>query len=280
MLEISLPKIISHLRPDRVIGVDRASLDQTVEMASGCHCTVVTDTTSLGSARMRGVRESQADWIAFIDDDIVLPSGFRVAMERIMTQDIGAIQAAAIWVHEPYRQIHMDEFSSRMGRSDHFDYLPGERGFTNATLIRRCLLEGLDLTEVNSWEDWIITQRVLSLGYRWVVTKPFVEHIHDFGDLAKKEGWNAAGILNLGRTGHMPVTTSLRHYFGKIALAVKGAVKYTILMKDPSQFFQYLLFIANILMAPRHLFTVVPRMPRPIEPLAMMERERGRHPED
>jgi len=176
-----------------------------------------------------------------------------------MRPDVGAIQSGAISVHEPYRTIHLEEFGSRMGDGDLFDYRPGERGFTNATLVRRCLLDGLDLSNVDTWEDWVITQRVLGSGYRWIVVRPFVDHIHEREDLAMKEGWNAAGILNLARTGRMPAGTAVRQFAGKIALALKGAVKYTIVLRSPQVFIEYTRFIASILLSPRHLLRVRPR---------------------
>jgi glycosyltransferase involved in cell wall biosynthesis len=262
MHERTLPALKDNLRPDGIIIVDRRSSDRTVELAKENGALVLTDDTSLGSARMKGVRHSRAEWIAFIDVDIVLPPGFLEAMEPFMVEGVGAIQAGAISVHEPYRSIHLEEFGSRMGYADHFDCHLGERGFTNATLVRRSLLEGLDLTMVNTWEDWVITQRVLRSGHRWIVVRPFVDHIHDREDLARKEGWNAAGILNLARAGHMDATTAMRQYVGKVLLALKGSVKYTIQMKNPAYFIEYMAFVANILTAPRHMLNVKPRLPK------------------
>jgi glycosyltransferase involved in cell wall biosynthesis len=262
MLERSLPALAVNLRPDGIIIVDRHSTDRTAALGEANGAVILTDDVSLGSARMKGVRHSKAEWIAFIDDDIIVPAGFREEMEKFMIDGVGAIQAAAVSVHEPYRSIHMDEFGSRLAGSDHFDYRSGERGFTNATLIRRDLLDGLDLSDVDTWEDWVITQRVLGSGYRWIVVRPFVDHIHERDDLAKKEGWNAAGILNLARTGHMGTITSLRQYVGKVLLAMKGSVKYTVQMRSPAYFFEYMRFIVNILMSPRHLLKVAPRLPK------------------
>jgi glycosyltransferase involved in cell wall biosynthesis len=280
MLERSLKSLADNLKPDEIIVVDRHSSDGTVELARSYGASVLTDDVSLGSARMKGVRQSRAEWIAFIDDDIILPSGFRDAIKEFMVEGVGAIQAAAISVHEPYRSIHLDEFDSRMMGSDHFDYLPGERGFTNATFIRRELLDGLDLSSVDSWEDWVITQRVLSSGYRWIVVRPFVDHIHDRIDLAKKEGWNAAGILNLARCGHMSIPSAMRQYIGKVLLALKGSVKYTIQMKNPSYFFEYMMFITNILLAPRHILSVKPRLPKIAGPVLILSKSAGEAPED
>jgi hypothetical protein len=98
------------------------------------------------------------------------------------------------------------------------------------------------------------------------VVRPYVEHIHDRQDLARKEGWDAAGILNLARTGHMPLGQALHQYSGKLMLATMGAVKYTITMGSPANFLEYVRFIGSIIGAPRRLLRTVPRMPREAPP--------------
>ncbi len=254
--------MVRNLRPDRIIIVDRDSADDTRDIALSYGCTILGDTSSLGSARMKGVSNSSADWIAFVDDDILLPPGFREKVGRFMAGDIGAVQCGAVSVHEPYRTIHLEELGGRMGVGDHYDLTPGERGFTNATLIRRELLAGLDLSDVDTWEDWVITQKVLSTGHRWIVVRPFVDHIHDLGDLAEKEGWNAAGILNLARTGRMPVSTALVHFVSKVLLALNGSIKYTVQLRNPIHFIEHMRFVWAILTSPKYILRVVPRLPK------------------
>ena len=264
MLSRTLRPLKEGLRPCNIIVVDRSSQDRTRDIAVEHGATVLVDTVSLGSARMTGVRASGADWIAFVDDDIVLPKGFREAVEPFLVPGVGAVQAAAVSVHQPYRMIHLEEFGERMGRDGHFELRAGERGFTNATLVRRELLQDLDLSDMNTWEDWVITQQVLSSGHRWVVTMPFVDHIHDLEDLAYKEGWNAAGILNLGRTGRMSKLVVARQFLGKVLLAMKGSIKYTVVLRSPQNFLEYTRFIWHILTCPRHILRVKQRTPKPL----------------
>ncbi len=51
---------------------------------------------------MKGIQESDTEWIVFIDDDIVVPSDFITKMERFMDDDTGAIWSPCINVVEPF----------------------------------------------------------------------------------------------------------------------------------------------------------------------------------
>ncbi len=261
-LERSLEGIERNLRPRRIIVVDRMSEDDTVDIAQRHGATVLTDTRSLGSARMKGIEESSTEWVAFVDDDILLPDGFIDEIMGKVDRDVGAIQGAVRSVHEPYRDMLTDSYERKFGDRSTFDLKPGDRGLTSATLIRRSLIKGLELADMDTWEDWLITQRILESGYRWVVSKPFVDHFHPREDLARKGGWNAAGILNLGRTGRMPVPKALKWYLDTLLEAPRNAFHLSIRYRDPRQFLFQMRLMAHIIMAPRHLLGSVPRRPQ------------------
>jgi len=261
-LDRSLETVRRNLRPRRIIVVDRDSEDGTTDIARRHGATVLRDNTSLGSARMKGIKESGTEWVAFVDDDISLPDGFADEVLAKAGEDVGAVQGAVRSVHQPYRDMLTDAYERRFGDGDTYDLRPGERGLTSATLVRRELIEDLDLEDVDTWEDWLITQRVIGSGYRWVVTRPFVDHFHPREDLARKGGWNAAGILNLGRTGRMPMGQALRWYLDTLVEAPKNAFRLSVRYRDPRQFTFHMLLLGHILTAPRHLITVVPRKPQ------------------
>ena len=183
-------------------------------------------------------------------------------IEKTVDDDVGAVQGAVVSVHQPYRNMLIDEYERRFSGRDTFDLRPGERGLTSATLIRKDLIEDLELADMDTWEDWLITQKVIDSGHRWVVTRPYVDHFHEYEDLAKKGGWNAAGVLNLARTGRIPRLQALRWYLDIALEAGQNALRLTVRYREPRLFFHQARLLGYVLLAPRHVFGVVPRRPR------------------
>ncbi len=261
-LERALDSVERNLRPEKVVIIDRDSEDSTTQIAQRHGAEVLTDTTSLGSARMKGVRASETEWVCFVDDDISIPEGFALNVKDAVADDVGALQGAVISVHHPHREMLIDEYERRFSGQSTYDLRPGERGLTSATIIKKDIIEDLELADINAWEDWLITQKVIDSGHRWIVTKPYVDHFHEYEDLARKGGWNAAGVLNLAKTGRMPRMQALRWYLNIALEAGQNALRLTIRFRDPRLFFLQTRLLANILLAPRHIFGVVPRRPR------------------
>jgi glycosyltransferase involved in cell wall biosynthesis len=261
-LERALDTVERNLRPGKVVIVDRESEDSTRQIAERQGAEVLTDIVSLGSARMKGVRASDSEWVCFVDDDIGIPEEFTSIIEGKVDDSVGALQGAVISVHQPFRDILIDEYEGRFSGKDTFDLRPGERGLTSATLVRKDLIEDLELGDMDTWEDWLITQRIIDSGHRWVVTRPYVDHFHEYEDLAQKGGWNAAGVLNLARTGRIPRRQALRWYLDIALVAGKNAVRLPIRFRDPRLFFHQARLLTYVLLAPRHVFGVVPRKPR------------------
>ena len=258
----ALESVERNLRPGRVIVVDRESQDRTQDIAREHQAEVLIDVVSLGSARMKGVRSCRSKWVCFVDDDISIPCEFMPTARDALDEDVGAIQGAVVSVHHPYRTMLLEEYEDRFRGGDRFDLRAGERGLTSATLIRKDLIDDLELGDMNTWEDWLITPRVIGSGHRWVVSRPYVDHFHEYEDLARKGGWNAAGILNLGRTGRMPFSQALRWYLEVVAEIPSKAISLTVRFRDPALFFLYVRLLGHVLMAPRHVIGVVPRKVR------------------
>lgn len=262
-LERALDTVNRNLRPGKVFIIDRESEDSTRQIAERQGAEVLTDTVSLGSARMKGVRASGSEWVCFVDDDISIPEGFPMDVEKTVDEDVGALQGAVVSVHQPYRSMLIDEYERRFSGRDTFDLRPGERGLTSATFIRKDLIADMELADMDTWEDWLITQKIIDSGHRWVVTRPYVDHFHEYEDLAKKGGWNAAGVLNLARTGRLPRLQAMRWYLNIALEAGQNAMRLTVRYRDPRLFLHQARLLGYVLLAPRHVFGVVPRRPRP-----------------
>ncbi|MCD6572905.1 MAG: glycosyltransferase family 2 protein [Thermoplasmata archaeon] len=65
-----------------IIVIDKHSTDNTDEFARQHGCKVLYDDKTLGSARLKGLKEAKTEWIAFIDSDIELPEGW---FEKMLT---------------------------------------------------------------------------------------------------------------------------------------------------------------------------------------------------
>jgi glycosyltransferase involved in cell wall biosynthesis len=258
-LDRALISVEQNMKPGKVIVVDRESQDQTKEIARDHNAQILTDTVSLGSARMKGVRSSESELVCFVDDDISIPQGFINQARGALNEDVGAVQGAVVSVHHPYREMLIEDYEKRFSGGDVFDLRAGERGLTSATVVKRELIKDLELADMNTWEDWLITQKVINSGHRWVVSRPYVDHYHEYEDLARKGGWNAAGILNLGRTGRMPLLKALRWYANTLSEIPSNAVRLTVKFGDPELFLLHIRLFGHVLMAPRHLIGIVPR---------------------
>jgi glycosyltransferase involved in cell wall biosynthesis len=235
-LERALESIERGIHPSRIIIVDRDSDDGTLEIALSHGCVVLQDLVSLGSARMKGVRESDKEWIIFIDDDIVVPNDFIERVERYVDDETGAIWSPCVSVVEPDHSEFLAILERQFNDKDAYELKRADRGCTNATLIRRDLIVDLDISDMNAWEDWVITQQVIGSGKKWLVVKVYSDHIHRAVDLSSKDSWNAAGILNLGRTGRITPYQAVADYTGLLRRHLRLAFEETIERGDPSRF--------------------------------------------
>jgi glycosyltransferase involved in cell wall biosynthesis len=232
----TLESVEGGIHPSRIIIVDRDSKDGTVELAKSHGCVVLQDMVSLGSARMKGVRESDTEWIVFIDDDVIVPNDFMTRMEQFIDDETGAVWSPCVSVVEPDHSEFLAILERKFEDADSYELHRADRGCTNATLVRRDLIVDLDISDMNAWEDWVITQRVLGSGKKWLVAKVYSDHIHQAADLLSKDSWNAAGILNLGRTGRITPYQAVADYTALLRRHLRLALEETMGTNDLSRF--------------------------------------------
>lgn len=254
-LEAALGSIEREVRPSRIIVVDRESTDGTREMALSHGCVLIDDTTSLGSARTKGIRASETEWILFVDDDVILPPGYMARMEAHIDERTGALWSPCISVVEPLRSHMIEMFEGNFQGRESYVIGQGDRGFTNSTLVRRELIEGIELSDMTTWEDWAIAQQVMGSGMEWKVAKVYSDHNHREEDFFYKASWNTAGVLNLGRTGRKTVRWSLAAYAQHVRKYASSIFQDLVVRRDSARLKRDMMLLLATLYAPRHLIS-------------------------
>jgi glycosyltransferase involved in cell wall biosynthesis len=218
ILEMVLAGVMKHIHPNRIIIVDRNSDDRTCEIAKDFGCNLLTDSVSLGSARLLGISSSNAEFIAFIDDDIIIHEGFRDNLMKFMDDSTGAVQGTALSIEHHRRKRGKERWENLTRERGFFLLKPGERGYTNCTIIRRKLISDVQIKDLNSFEDWVISNHIIGKGFSWKFVPVYVDHHHVVKSIVSKYGWNGAGVWNLARTDRLSMPKALR-YFTRYAAA-------------------------------------------------------------
>jgi glycosyltransferase involved in cell wall biosynthesis len=252
MLEEVLAAIRKHIDPDGILVVDRNSLDETQEIARKFGCEVLTDTTSLGSARMTGISSSRADFIIFIDDDIIIHEGFMEKLMQFMDDDTGAVQGAPLPIEPGQRKRTREKWENLTRKKGFFILKSGERGYTNCTIIKRDLISNVQIADLNSFEDWVIANLVLKRGYSWKFVPVYVDHHHIVNSVISKYGWNGAGVWNLARTRRMRKMKAIG-YFVRYAANHPFDMIDDLRYDDPKNFFFHLKALVGAILSPLYL---------------------------
>ena len=198
-----------------IIVVDRYSTDGTIETAEKHGCKVLFDDVSLGSARMKGIKEAKTDWIIFIDSDIgIFLSWFSSMMKwkkELQSRDkkLGWIFGRPVEDHAKLMKLRLYEAISRKGFPGGFsDGKPnkirkGQRAFTHNTICLRKPLLDVDkkIYSLSSWEDYILTKTLMDKGYSVYEVPVLCWHfvsstMKKFGHY--KGGWSRYGAKQVG----------------------------------------------------------------------------------
>jgi len=186
-----------------IIVIDKNSTDGTIETAEKYGCKILYDDTTLGSARLKGLREAKTDWIAFIDSDIELPEGWFSKMLNLLEKApysyrIGWIYGRTIDDREPLKSEKLYKLQIEFKNRTYRFLKEGDRAYTNNTLCLRKPLLNAKIEHLNAWEDWVLTQEMLKAGYAVVEVPVTCTHLRShtyskFGVMT--EAWGIAGEL-------------------------------------------------------------------------------------
>ena len=199
----AVTKVKTHLKPKRIVVVDGGSKDGTQRIAKDLGCEVLVDASSLGSARMTGIKACDSELICFVDDDIYISQGFREKMLGYLDDRTGAVQGIALLLESHARSRSLEYLKRRFAGREYLELKRNERGYTNATLVRRPLLVDLDISDMDAYEDLVIARHVIDKGFLWKVVPVYVDHDHRARANLFRSAWNYAGVWNLGRTGRL-----------------------------------------------------------------------------
>lgn len=162
----------------RLIVVDKASTDGTIEEVrrrTNLNPLVIADDDgNRATARQKGIEAATAEYIAFVDSDVVLTIDWFCDMLTAMEVDgeKGAIWGITIPTEETeleYRRALAELYRTSIV-SMAMDY-GMRRGMTHDTLIRRAAVEGIKIPkELHVFEDHYIRQHIEKQGYEWDIS--------------------------------------------------------------------------------------------------------------
>jgi len=203
--------------------VERMTLEGKIDM-------FYPENVGLAFARQLAIDVTKSDWFVFVDADVELAADWAVNMwdhlEKLNGLHIGGIFGCL------YRNEEHAEYLS------HYTKIKEEnkRMFTHNTMIKRDLvLDWLPDIEINAYEDYLLTQHIISKGYKCFQLPVISFHNHS-SSLWKEAIWGGAGAKLSGfYTG---VGGPIKYMIGSIY----GGLKRTLRQRKGS-FLKYSIMI-------------------------------------
>lgn len=125
----------------------------------------------LSVARKRGVLEASTEWVAMVDDDMLLPDNWLQLVTKAIEPDVGAIGTVAV-----HKNKHAAAYERVVGTVYNLSKLDTNPHINNI-IIRRELMENYDPPRLFFGEDQYFKRYVQKTGYRWKVL-PFLGATH------------------------------------------------------------------------------------------------------
>jgi glycosyltransferase involved in cell wall biosynthesis len=143
---------------------------RTIERMS-CRGQIIITDRPLSKARKIAVLSAKTDWVAMIDDDMLLPENWLLQVSAEISPEIGAIGTVA--VHKNKHVAAYDRIVGTVVKLNKIDTSP----HINNIIIRRKLMETYNPPNVFFGEDQHLKRHVEKSGYIWKVL-PFVGATH------------------------------------------------------------------------------------------------------
>lgn len=144
----------------------------------------------LSTARKHGVLAANTEWVAMVDDDMLLPSDWLAKVTKAIDPKVGAIGTVAV-----HKNRHAAAYERVVGTVYNLSKLDTNPHINNI-LIRRKLMENYMPPKLFFGEDQYFKRYVLKAGYKWKVL-PFLGATH----LGTSKNYVTIGI-SYRRYGH------------------------------------------------------------------------------
>lgn len=157
---------------------------------------IIDQTSPLGKARQQCIHQVQTEWFLFLDDDVIIDRSFFPMLTQYLKEDVGAISGREnlIGFGRCWDKV-INDLRQSAGVQD---LKQGERGTTVCCIMKTVLVKDWfpSPPELNAYEDYALTQHVLSKGYKWlIVPTPTAKHISwSWFMIPRKCFWNGKGI--------------------------------------------------------------------------------------
>jgi len=147
----------------------------------------------LSVARKHGVLAAKTEWVAMVDDDMLLPPDWLQKVTGAIGENVGAIGTVAV-----HKNKHAAAYERVVGAVYNLSELDTNPHINNI-IIRRQLMENYNPPKLFFGEDQYFKRYVLRTGYKWRVL-PFLGATH----LGTSKNYVTIGI-SYRRYGHFGV---------------------------------------------------------------------------
>jgi glycosyltransferase involved in cell wall biosynthesis len=196
LLTACLKSVYENVPVKRLIVVDAFSTDNTLKIFDEFdkkygNIKIITEKSSRGKARERGIREVETEWFMFIDSDVILCKNWFKKATRHIEEDVGAIWGIDIPgdVKNKFMKKILQWFEART-----FDI----RGGCHDILIRYNAVKDIKIpSKLHTLEDAYIKEWILAKNYKVIVSyASYCKHYKTMNDLLSKEN-RVSTILEL-----------------------------------------------------------------------------------
>ena len=125
----------------------------------------------LSIARKHGVLQAKTEWVAMVDDDMLLPDNWLLQVTKAIEPKVGAIGTVAV-----HKNKHAAAYERVVGAVYNLSKLDTNPHINNI-IIRRELMEHYNPPKLFYGEDQYFKRYVLTTGYTWKVL-PFIGATH------------------------------------------------------------------------------------------------------
>jgi glycosyltransferase involved in cell wall biosynthesis len=166
----------------------------------------------LSIARKNGVLQATTEWVAMVDDDMLLPEKWLQLVTKAIEPSVGAIGTVAV-----HKNKHVAAYERVVGTVYNLSKLDTNPHINNV-IIRRRLMENYDPPKLFFGEDQYFKRYVQKTGYIWKVL-PFIGATH----LGTSKNYVTIGI-SYRRYGHFGLYKLARRMFARFIFTPYAAL--------------------------------------------------------